>query len=315
MATTTHPAPKSQPRAQRSDDPLLEAADLVKTYKRRRVVDGVCLEVWPGEIVGLLGANGAGKTTTFRMLVGMIRPDAGRVFFRGDDITKRPMYRRARAGIGYLSQEPSVFQKMNVEDNLLAVLEAHGVPRRERRTRLEELLAELDLTRLRRSMAYTLSGGERRRLEITRGLATNPLLILLDEPFAGVDPISVQDVQQILERLRDRGIGVLLTDHHVHETLRITERSYIVHQGRVLAEGPPAELIQNEEVKRAYLGDSFEPIPGLQGRFGGAMRDGLDEREGAALGGMLDDPTPDDFVDAEEDEEHGEEHDTGRNRR
>ncbi|MCB9880492.1 MAG: LPS export ABC transporter ATP-binding protein [Planctomycetes bacterium] len=296
MATTKRPAVETSNRVTNDDEPLLEAVDLVKAYKRRRVVDGVCLEVWPGEIVGLLGANGAGKTTTFRMLVGMIRPDAGQVFFEGRDITKRPMYRRARAGIGYLSQEPSVFQKMTVEDNLLAVLEAHGVPSRARGDRLEELLDELDLGRLRKSMAYTLSGGERRRLEITRGLATNPTLILLDEPFAGVDPISVQDVQHILERLRDRGIGVLLTDHHVHETLRITERSYIVHEGRVLAEGAPADLIRNEEVKRAYLGDSFEPIPGLDGRLGGALRDGLDEREGAALGGLLEDPTPEDFA-------------------
>ncbi|MCA8970474.1 MAG: LPS export ABC transporter ATP-binding protein [Planctomycetes bacterium] len=296
MATTKRPATETSNRVTNDDEPLLEAVDLVKAYKRRRVVDGVCLEVWPGEIVGLLGANGAGKTTTFRMLVGMIRPDAGQVFFEGRDITKRPMYRRARAGIGYLSQEPSVFQKMTVEDNLLAVLEAHGVPSKARSERLEELLDELDLGRLRKSMAYTLSGGERRRLEITRGLATNPTLILLDEPFAGVDPISVQDVQHILERLRDRGIGVLLTDHHVHETLRITERSYIVHEGRVLAEGAPADLIRNEEVKRAYLGDSFEPIPGLDGRLGGALRDGLDEREGAALGGLLDDPTPEDFA-------------------
>lgn len=292
-AGSTRVTPAPAPVERRDDEPLLEADELVKSYKKRRVVDGVCLEVWPGEIVGLLGANGAGKTTTFRMLVGMIRPESGRVYFRGADITRQPMYRRARAGIGYLSQEPSIFQKMSVEDNLLAVLEAHGVPARDRVRRLDELLAELDLARLRKSMAYTLSGGERRRLEITRGLATDPQLILLDEPFAGVDPISVQDVQQILIRLRDRGIGVLLTDHHVHETLRITERSYIVHEGRVLAHGPPAELVTNEDVKRAYLGDTFEAIPQLDGTIGSPLRDGLGQEEGAALEGLLDDE-PDD---------------------
>lgn len=241
--------------------PLLEARNLVKAYRRRRVVDRVRLQVSAGEIVGLLGANGAGKTTTFRMIVGMIRADEGEVFFQGRKITRLLMYKRARLGMGYLSQEPSVFRKMTVQDNILAVLEAIGVPRSRRAARLEELLEELSLTRLRKHVADTLSGGERRRLEITRSLATRPSLILLDEPFSGVDPKAVQDVQGILAQLSRRGIGILLTDHNVHETLKITERSYIIHQGKVLKEGPPAELIASEEVRRVYLGDSFAPLP------------------------------------------------------
>ena len=240
---------------------LLEARGLVKAYRRRRVVDQVSLHVEPGEIVGLLGANGAGKTTTFRMIAGMIRPDEGQVLFGGTDITRLLMYRRARLGMGYLSQEESIFRKMSVEENVLAVLEATGFPRRGRRARLDELLEELALTRLRRHQADTLSGGEKRRLEITRSLATDPRLILLDEPFAGVDPKAVQDVQGILTDLADRGIGILLTDHNVHETLRITGRSYIIHQGKVLQEGAPHELIESEEVRRVYLGDSFAPLP------------------------------------------------------
>ncbi|MDP6425321.1 MAG: LPS export ABC transporter ATP-binding protein [Planctomycetota bacterium] len=259
----------------------MEAKNLVKSYRRRRVVDEVCLNVEPGEIVGLLGANGAGKTTTFRMIVGMIRADAGDVFFRGRKITKLFMYKRARLGMGYLSQEPSVFRRMSVEDNILAVLEAIGIPRQARRARLEELLDELSLGNLRKSIADTLSGGERRRLEITRGLATNPNLILLDEPFSGVDPKAVQDVQQILASLADRGIGILLTDHNVHETLKITGRSYIIHEGKVLKEGAPAALIASEEVRRVYLGDSFGPIApaahdSVSEGLGGEEEDALD---------------------------------------
>ena len=242
-------------------DYLLEARNLVKTYKKRRVVDRVSLGVRPGEIVGLLGSNGAGKTTSFRMIVGMIGAEEGQVFFNGKEITKLPMFKRARLGLGYLSQEPSVFRKMTVEGNILAVLEAIGVPRKTRKSRLETLLGELDLTSLRKNIAETLSGGERRRLEITRSLATNPKLILLDEPFSGVDPIAVQEIQGILENLSERGIGILITDHNVHETLKITERSYIIHKGKVFEEGPPEDLIASEKVRKVYLGDSFAPLP------------------------------------------------------
>jgi len=242
------------------ETPLLDARNLVKTYKRRRVVNEVSLQVFPGEIVGLLGSNGAGKTTSFRMIVGMIRADQGSVYFNGQDITKWPMYRRARLGLGYLSQEPSIFRRLTVEDNILAVLEAIGEPRAKRPARLEELLGELKLTGLRKSMADTLSGGERRRLEITRGLATNPKLILLDEPFAAVDPIAVQEIQGIVRTLADRGIGILITDHGVQDMLRITTRSYIIHEGKVLKEGTAAEVSKDPEVRRVYLGDSLEPL-------------------------------------------------------
>ncbi len=260
--------------------PLLEASKLVKSYKRRRVVDQVSLRVDPGEIVGLLGPNGAGKTTSFRIIVGMIPADEGKVRFLGKDITKLPMYKRARLGMGYLSQEPSVFRKMTVEDNILAVLEAMGVPRARRKGRLDELLAELDLTALRKSVADTLSGGERRRLEITRSLATRPRLILLDEPFSGMDPIAVQEIQGILNRLAEKEIGILITDHNVHETLRITTRSYIIHKGKVLEEGSSEELIASEEVRRVYLGDAFSPLPGdreaISEGLGGEEKDALE---------------------------------------
>ena len=263
---------------------LLEARSLVKTYRRRRVVDGISLKVHPREIVGLLGPNGAGKTTSFRMMVGMIPADEGKVFFRGKEITKLQMYRRARLGMGYLSQEPSVFRKMTVQDNILAVLEAKGLPKEQRPERLEELLNELDLARLRNNVADTLSGGERRRLEITRSLATDPSLILLDEPFSGVDPIAVQEIQGILEDLAGRGIGILITDHNVHETLNITGRSYIIAKGRVLMEGASDELIASEEVRRVYLGDSFTPIR----RESKSISEGIDEDEGEALDGGID---------------------------
>lgn len=239
------------------DSELLRTEGLTKTYRRRRVVDGVSIHVAHGEIVGLLGPNGAGKTTSFRMVVGMVPPDRGTVIFDGKDITKTPMYRRARKGLGYLSQEPSVFRRMSVLDNVLAVLEARRVPRRERLERAVGLLEELQLNHLQKALGETLSGGERRRLEIARSLATRPKLLLLDEPFAGVDPITVEEIQKILRQLVARGIAILITDHAVAETLRIADRAYILDQGRVIAEGSPAEIVANEMVRRVYLGSSF----------------------------------------------------------
>lgn len=236
---------------------LLRTKNLTKAYRRRRVVDEVSLVVTPGEIVGLLGANGAGKTTSFRMVVGMIRPDKGAVIFRGQDMTKAPMYRRARRGMGYLSQEPSVFRKMTALDNIVAVLEARRVPKKERLTDARRLLDELQLGHLANSLAENLSGGERRRLEISRALATRPSLLLLDEPFAGVDPITVEEIQKILAELRQRQIAILITDHAVAETLRISDRAYILDKGKVIAEGAPQDIIRNEQVRQVYLGHSF----------------------------------------------------------
>jgi lipopolysaccharide export system ATP-binding protein len=237
---------------------LLAARDLVKSFRKRRVVDQVSFHVEPGEIVGLLGPNGAGKTTSFQMVLGMVRPDAGSVHFRDGDVTRLPIYKRARLGIAYLPQEPSVFRKMTVEGNVLAILETLRLSRADRARRLEELLGELDLTPRRKSRADTLSGGERRRLEITRALVLEPSLLLLDEPFAGVDPIAVQDIQAILRRLRaERGISILLTDHNVRETLSVTDRSYIIAEGRILRQGVPAELVNDEVVRRTYLGEGF----------------------------------------------------------
>jgi lipopolysaccharide export system ATP-binding protein len=236
---------------------VLSTHDLSKSYRRSRVVDRVSIRVDRGEIVGLLGPNGAGKTTSFRMVVGMIPPDAGRVVFNGQDVTRMPMYRRARRGLGYLSQEPSVFRRMSVIDNVLAVLEARRVPRAERTARATELLDELQLGHLSDNMAETLSGGERRRLEISRALATLPTLLLLDEPFAGVDPITVEEIQKILAQLAERGIAILITDHAVAETLRIADRGYILDHGRVIAEGSPQQIVANETVRRVYLGSSF----------------------------------------------------------
>jgi lipopolysaccharide export system ATP-binding protein len=237
---------------------LLEVRDLVKAYRGRRVVDGVSFRVRPGEIVGLLGPNGAGKTTSFRMTVGLIRPDRGQVWLRGKECSRAPMFKRARLGMGYLPQEPSVFRRLGVRDNLLAVLETLPLSRRERLHRADELLAELDLGHLAPAQAETLSGGERRRLEISRALATNPALLLLDEPFAGVDPIAVEEIQSIVRRLRERGIGVLITDHNVRETLQSTDRAYIIHQGTILREGTAAELVSDARVREVYLGHSFE---------------------------------------------------------
>ncbi|MCC7139322.1 MAG: LPS export ABC transporter ATP-binding protein [Planctomycetes bacterium] len=237
---------------------LLQARDLVKSYRGRRVVDQVSFRVDPGEIVGLLGPNGAGKTTSFHMVLGMVRPDAGSVLLRDEDITRRPIFRRARLGVAYLPQESSVFRKMTVEGNILAILETLKLSRAERKARLEVLLDELGLRPRRASRADTLSGGERRRLEITRALVLEPQLLLLDEPFAGVDPIAVQDIQAILRRLRqERGISILLTDHNVRETLSVTDRSYIIAEGKILRHGAPAELVQDEVVRRTYLGESF----------------------------------------------------------
>jgi lipopolysaccharide export system ATP-binding protein len=242
---------------------LLKVEGLSKSFRRRKVVDSVSFSVRPGEIVGLLGPNGAGKTTTFRMTVGMLRPDSGRVSFKDQDVTRLPMYRRARLGMGYLSQEPSVFRGLSVEDNVLAILENEVSDRRVRAEMMDSLLTELGLSRVRKSSAAVLSGGERRRLEITRALVTRPALILLDEPFSGIDPIAVADVQDIVRQLREKGIGVLLTDHNVRETLTVTDRSYIIYQGRILRHGTSAELINDELVRKIYLGEKFR-LPELE---------------------------------------------------
>src|SRR5918992_3122632 len=230
---------------------------LTKSYSGRTVVRGVSLDVASGEVVGLLGPNGAGKTTTFYMTVGLTVPDSGRVILNGEDVTDDPMYVRARKGIGYLPQEPSIFRGLTVEQNILAILETIGLDATARKQRLQELLAELNLTPLAKAPAYTLSGGERRRGEITRALVISPRFILLDEPFAGIDPIAVSDIQKIIFHLRDRGIGVLVTDHNVRETLRITDRAYIVHGGVIFKSGTPESLAADEEGRRIYLGTEF----------------------------------------------------------
>ncbi len=235
----------------------LSGRGLTKSFKGRRVVDDVSVEVRQGEVVGFLGPNGAGKTTTFYILTGLIRPDSGRVTFDDEDITRWPMYRRARRGIGYLAQEPSIFRKMSVEENVLASLERRRLPRKERQAVLERMLNELSITHLRRSPAYSLSGGERRRLEITRALVSEPRFMLLDEPFAGVDPIAVHDIQTIVAGLRHRGIGVLITDHNVEQTLDIVDRAYILREGRVQAAGTVPELVYDEHVSRLYLGPTL----------------------------------------------------------
>ncbi len=235
----------------------LRTAKLTKSYGGRTVVREVSLDVRSGEVVGLLGPNGAGKTTTFYMVVGLTAPDSGRVLLDGRDVTEAPMYLRARKGIGYLPQEPSIFRGLTVEQNILAILETLGLRRAERRARVAELLAELNLTSLAKANAHTLSGGERRRVEITRALVVSPSFMLLDEPFAGIDPIAIGDIQAIIFHLKARGIGVLITDHNVRETLRITDRAYIVHDGVVFRSGTPAALAADEEVKRIYLGADF----------------------------------------------------------
>jgi lipopolysaccharide export system ATP-binding protein len=235
----------------------LHTSDLTKSYSGRTVVKGVNLDVASGEVVGLLGPNGAGKTTTFSMVVGLTAPDTGRVLLDGADVTDDPMYVRARKGIGYLPQEASIFRGLSVEDNITAILETLPLDAAARRARRTELLAELGLTPLAKAPAYTLSGGERRRVEITRALVVSPKFMLLDEPFAGIDPIAVTDIQKIVFHLKERGIGVLITDHNVRETLRITDRAYIVHDGAIFRSGTPAGLAADEEVKRIYLGADF----------------------------------------------------------
>ncbi|NUQ46636.1 MAG: LPS export ABC transporter ATP-binding protein [Phycisphaerae bacterium] len=238
---------------------ILECRGLIKAYSGRRVVDRVSFAVGRGEIVGLLGRNGAGKTTSFRIAVGMVRPDGGDVVLKGENVSREPMYRRAQRGMGYLSQENSVFVRMTVEENLLAILEVvGGRSRGERAARAAELMEQFGLSRLARQEARTLSGGERRKLEIARALITSPAILLLDEPFSGVDPIAVQDLQREILRLKnDSGLSILLTDHNVRETLAVTDRSYIIHEGRVLREGPPRELVNDDLVKQTYLGDTF----------------------------------------------------------
>jgi len=240
-----------------TEAPLLEAKGLVKSYHHRRVVDEVSLSVSRGEVVGLLGPNGAGKTTSFYMIVGLIPRDAGQVFFMGREVSGLPMFQRARLGMGFLSQEPSIFRKLTVEDNILAILETLDLNARERQERLRDLLDELQLTRLAKQQAFTLSGGERRRLEITRALATSPSFILLDEPFSGVDPINVYEVQKIIAHLRDRGLGVLVTDHSVRETLAIVNRAYLICDGKILCEGDSEYLINDEQARKVYLGPRF----------------------------------------------------------
>ncbi|OFW17484.1 MAG: LPS export ABC transporter ATP-binding protein [Acidobacteria bacterium RIFCSPLOWO2_12_FULL_67_14] len=235
----------------------LRTEQLTKSYGGRTVVRGVSLEVASGEVVGLLGPNGAGKTTTFYMTVGLTSPDSGRVILDGEDVTDDAMYVRARKGIGYLPQEPSIFRGLTVEQNILAILETLDLAAAARRERLQELLAELNLTTLARSPAHTLSGGERRRVEITRALVISPRVMLLDEPFAGIDPIAVTDIQKIIFHLKDRGIGLLITDHNVRETLRITDRAYIVHDGAIFRSGTPDSLAADEDVRRIYLGTEF----------------------------------------------------------
>jgi lipopolysaccharide export system ATP-binding protein len=237
--------------------PKLQAVELSKSYRGRKVVDNVDLEIAEGEVVGLLGPNGAGKTTTFYILVGLAKPDSGRVLLDGEDITDLPMYMRARNGISYLPQEPSVFRQLTVEENLLAVLETVPLTAAQQRDRLEELLAQMGLETVRLNRAYTLSGGERRRLEIARSLVLDPTFILLDEPFSGIDPLTVVDIQKIISELSDTGIGVLVTDHNVRETLRVTDRAYIISTGRMFRAGSPAELSADAEVRRVYLGDHF----------------------------------------------------------
>jgi len=236
----------------------LYTTDLVKRYKTRTVVNEVSVEVEQGEIVGLLGPNGAGKTTTFYMIVGLIRPNGGNIFLDNTNITDFPMYRRSRMGIGYLAQEASIFRKLSVEDNLMAVMELSDMSREERVKRLESLLEEFGLARIRKSLGIQLSGGERRRTEIARALALKPNFILLDEPFAGVDPIAVEDIQSIVSHLKDKNIGILITDHNVHETLSITDRAYLLFEGKILKQGTSAQLANDEESRNLYLGKNFE---------------------------------------------------------
>lgn len=236
----------------------LSADGLIKSYKGRKVVKGISVEVNQGEIVGLLGPNGAGKTTSFYMIVGLIKPNGGRIFLDNEEITKFPMYKRAQRGIGYLAQEASVFRKLSIEDNIMSVLQLTKLSKREREMKMESLIEEFSLGHIRKSRGDLLSGGERRRTEIARALATDPNFILLDEPFAGVDPVAVEDIQRIVAQLKDKNIGILITDHNVQETLAITERSYLMFEGRILKAGSPEELAADEMVRKVYLGQNFE---------------------------------------------------------
>jgi lipopolysaccharide export system ATP-binding protein len=258
----THPGAQAQQTAAPAvavgaSDRLLSTVKLAKSYSHRRVVNGVSIFVNPGEVVGLLGPNGAGKTTTFNIVVGIVKPDEGAVQFQTRDITSLPMHQRARLGIGYLTQEPSVFRKLTVEQNILAILETCKMDSKERTIRLKYLLDELDLARLAKSKAYTLSGGEKRRLEITRALVTSPKLLLLDEPFSGIDPIAVYEVQKIVRRLRERGLGILITDHNVRETLKLVDRAYLIHKGEVIYEGLGPEMPNDPRAREIYLGPEF----------------------------------------------------------
>ncbi|MDI6741915.1 MAG: LPS export ABC transporter ATP-binding protein [Smithella sp.] len=235
----------------------LLAQGLVKIYSKRKVVNQIDLSISPGEVVGLLGPNGAGKTTTFYMIVGLVKPDAGEIFLDGENITGFPMYLRARKGLNYLPQEPSIFRKLTVEENILAILETLDLQEIEREERLSELLAELDLTSLAKHYAYSLSGGERRRVEITRALVTSPKYMLLDEPFAGIDPLAVADIQKIIDKLKTKGIGIIISDHNVRETLSCCDRAYIVNEGAILVEGAPDEIANSELARKFYFGESF----------------------------------------------------------
>ncbi len=270
--TAEHPVPVPAPAIVRGRNSMLEARNLVKVYKKRRVVNDVSIEVRQGEIVGLLGPNGAGKTTCFYMIVGLIPPVSGDIFLDGVSITSTPMYKRARLGIGYLSQEPSIFRKLSVEENIMAILETLKLSAQERTTRLEKLLDDLSIRHLRKSKAYALSGGERRRLEITRALVTEPKFMMLDEPFAGVDPIAVHDIQQIVAGLRHRGIGVLISDHNVEQTLDIVDRAYIMFDGRVTVSGTVRQLVFNDQAAELYLGPTLTER--LRARFGASADEG-----------------------------------------
>jgi lipopolysaccharide export system ATP-binding protein len=257
MSAQPLPVPGQQVAPESSPPALLSTEHLVKEYRKRRVVNGVSIQVQPGEVVGLLGPNGAGKTTTFNMVVGVVRPEEGSVHFHGRNVTSWPMHKRARLGMGYLTQEPSVFRKLTVEQNILAILETCRINAAERKLRLKYLLDELDLAPLARNKAYTLSGGEKRRLEITRALVTSPRLLLLDEPFAGIDPIAVYEVQKIVRRLKDRGLGILITDHNARETLKLVDRAYIIVRGEVMCEGDSEFLANDPKAREIYLGPEF----------------------------------------------------------
>jgi len=236
---------------------VVKAANLYKAYKKHQAVDGLTLEIRQGEVVGLLGPNGAGKTTTFNIITGLLKPDSGLVLLDDVNITDLPMYQRARLGLGYLTQEPSVFRKLTVEENILAILETMGLSRQEQQARLEKLLDELNIAHLAQKRAHSISGGERRRVEVTRALVTNPAFLLLDEPFTGIDPIARADIQSVVVKLKQRGIGVLLTDHNVRETLEITDRAYVIYEGKVFTQGTPREIVRHEGAREKFLGENF----------------------------------------------------------